>query len=166
MEDGTITDAMRAFTTLNPQVQGLRAQKAVTRKSCAAVPVMKLELTRCKPYTFGNPIALEIRASQSKSTSLVRTNLTGVDLPNTLYLAHSPYGKPVEFRWDEKSKGPATRDKILGQLRKEGYNYTTYTFGPGTVFGDHSHGCDKKDSIISGKFFFRMGGEEVHSHRS
>lgn len=67
------------------------------------------------------------------------------------------------YRWDERAKGPATRDKILGQLRKEGYNYTTYTFGPGTVFGDHSHGCDKKDSIISGKFFFRMGGEEVGS---
>ena len=34
---------------------------------------------------------------------------------------------------------------------------------PGSVFPDHSHGCDKKDAIISGRFMFRAEGEEVSS---
>ena len=33
----------------------------------------------------------------------------------------------------------------------------------GCEFGDHTHSCDKRDAILSGKFFFRMGGEEVRS---
>lgn len=52
---------------------------------------------------------------------------------------------------------------MLRKLQKEGYDTTVYTFGPGTVFGDHSHSVDKKDAILGGKFLFRMGGEEVSS---
>lgn len=55
-----------------------------------------------------------------------------------------------------------TREKVLSQLRDEGYSAATYIFPPGMIFGDHSHGCAKKDSIISGRFLFRMGGEEVN----
>ncbi len=50
---------------------------------------------------------------------------------------------------------------MLEKLRGEGYDTTVYTFGPGTVFGDHSHPCSKKDAILGGRFLFRMGGEEV-----
>ena len=31
----------------------------------------------------------------------------------------------------------------------------------GTTFSWHSHGCSKKDSIISGKFLFRTKDDEV-----
>lgn len=55
-----------------------------------------------------------------------------------------------------------TREKVLRQLQDEGYSTSTYVFPPGTVFDDHSHGCEKKDSIISGRFRFRMGNEEVN----
>lgn len=50
---------------------------------------------------------------------------------------------------------------MLRKLQDEGYGTTVYTFGPGTVFGEHSHSMDKKDAILGGKFLFRMGGEEV-----
>lgn len=52
---------------------------------------------------------------------------------------------------------------MLRKLQDEGYDTTVYTFGPGTVFGEHSHSMDKKDAILGGKFLFRMGGEEVNA---
>ena len=56
---------------------------------------------------------------------------------------------------------------MLEKLNGEGYDTTVYTFGPGTVFGDHSHSVSKKDAILGGRFLFRMAGEEVwHSLRS
>jgi hypothetical protein len=51
-------------------------------------------------------------------------------------------------------------------LKQQGYSTTVYRFSPGTEFPDHSHGVSKKDSIISGRFLFRMGGEEVCSFRT
>jgi len=50
---------------------------------------------------------------------------------------------------------------MLEKLNGEGYDTTVYTFGPGTVFGDHSHSVSKKDAILGGRFLFRMAGEEV-----
>lgn len=43
-------------------------------------------------------------------------------------------------RWDTKRRGEFDRGKLLQQLRNEGYSCSTYTFPPGCVFGDHSHG--------------------------
>ena len=40
---------------------------------------------------------------------------------------------------------------MLKKLQAEGYDTITYTFPPGTTFGDHSHSADKKDSILSGR---------------
>ena len=64
-------------------------------------------------------------------------------------------------RWDEAKLGPFSRQKMLEKLQCEGYQTTVYTFGTGTVFGDHSHSVSKKDAILGGRFLFRMGGEEV-----
>ena len=50
---------------------------------------------------------------------------------------------------------------MLSELKRQGYSTTTYTFPPGCVFGDHSHGVQKQDAILSGRFLFRMEGEEV-----
>ncbi len=50
---------------------------------------------------------------------------------------------------------------MLEKLQNEGYDTTVYTFGPGTVFGNHSHSVSKKDAILEGRFLFRMDGEEV-----
>ena len=56
-------------------------------------------------------------------------------------------------------QGSAILDKSMLLCRR--YSTATYTFSPGTVFGDHVHACQKKDAILSGKFLFRMGKEEV-----
>ena len=72
--------------------------------------------------------------------------------------------KPIDLRarrWDSMNLGKLSRQAMLSKLQKEGYDTTVYTFGPGTVFGDHSHSVNKKDAILSGRFLFRMGGEEV-----
>ncbi|KAK9904690.1 hypothetical protein WJX75_000609 [Coccomyxa subellipsoidea] len=64
-------------------------------------------------------------------------------------------------KWDSMNLGKLSRQAMLSKLQKEGYDTTVYTFGTGTVFGDHSHSVNKKDAILSGRFLFRMGGEEV-----
>ena len=42
----------------------------------------------------------------------------------------------------------------LSRLKDEGYSGSTYQFPPGTQFPYHTHNCDKKDSIITGRFKF------------
>lgn len=64
-------------------------------------------------------------------------------------------------RWDAAKQGPLSPQSMLKKLHDEGYETIMYTFPPGTTFGDHSHSVSKKDSILSGRFLFRMHGEEV-----
>ncbi|CAL8464281.1 g3816 [Coccomyxa elongata] len=64
-------------------------------------------------------------------------------------------------KWDSGAYGELSKPAMLRKLQDEGYDTTVYTFGPGTVFGEHSHSMDKKDAILGGKFLFRMGGDEV-----
>ena len=70
----------------------------------------------------------------------------------------------LDCRWDEAKLGPFSKEKMLEKLSSEGCDTTVYTFGPGTVFGNHSHSVSKKDAILQGRFLFRMGGEEVSHH--
>ena len=93
-------------------------------------------------------------------------------------------------RWDAAKLGQLSQSSMLKHLRSEGFSGSVYTFPTGHVlsmhappcqplavsagcssahalsiagceFGDHTHACDKRDAILSGKFLFRMGGEEV-----
>lgn len=64
-------------------------------------------------------------------------------------------------RWDEARLGPLSEGAMREKLRAEGYSVTRYVFSPGTVFDYHDHGVSKKDSILSGKFLFRMRGQDV-----
>lgn len=50
--------------------------------------------------------------------------------------------------------GPVLITSLLSRLRDEGYSGSTYQFPPGTQFPSHTHDCDKKDSIITGRFKF------------
>lgn len=47
-----------------------------------------------------------------------------------------------------------TLTPYLSRLKDEGYSGSTYQFPPGTQFPYHTHSCDKKDSIITGRFKF------------
>ncbi|KAL0020285.1 hypothetical protein WJX77_001226 [Trebouxia sp. C0004] len=57
-------------------------------------------------------------------------------------------------RWEVQKHGSLSTKTMLKRLRDEGYSGSTYQFPPGTQFPSHTHGCDKKDSIITGRFRF------------
>ena len=63
--------------------------------------------------------------------------------------------------WDEAKDGPVCEENVRRKLESEGYTCTRYTFTPGTVFADHTHGYTKKDAIASGLFMFSMHGQNV-----
>lgn len=95
---------------------------------------------------------IEIYEADKDSTGIGSVAISSQNLSlNTIYVC----------RWDAKKYGVLTSQSMLKKLQGEGYDTTVYNFGPGTVFGDHSHQVDKKDAILSGHFLFRMDGEEV-----
>lgn len=53
--------------------------------------------------------------------------------------------------------GSALRDKLQGR----GCAVTRYVYPPGTCFPAHSHGVDKIDAVLSGRFLLRMQGRSV-----
>ncbi|KAL0019865.1 hypothetical protein WJX79_003447 [Trebouxia sp. C0005] len=57
-------------------------------------------------------------------------------------------------RWDSQKHGKLSSKTMLKRLRDEGYSGSTYQLPPGTHFPPHTHDCDKKDSIITGRFKF------------
>lgn len=64
-------------------------------------------------------------------------------------------------KWDDQQDGKLTTDAMLKRLMGLGFSGTVYKFSPGTKFGWHTHGQDKKDSILTGKFRFKNREEEV-----
>ncbi|MCZ6648506.1 MAG: cupin domain-containing protein [Thaumarchaeota archaeon] len=62
-------------------------------------------------------------------------------------------------KWDN-SWGELTESKMRERLTKEGYTVLRYTYQPGTVFADHSHPVDKKDTVLTGTFRMRAFGKE------
>ncbi|KAL5017326.1 hypothetical protein ScPMuIL_006915 [Solemya velum] len=78
------------------------------------------------------------------------------------------YGKTSEMgeklnieKWNIAVDGALTEENMKKKLKSQGYNYTMYSFCPGTDFPDHTHSYSKKDSIISGRFRFSMYGVTV-----
>ncbi|KAL3136325.1 hypothetical protein ABBQ38_005589 [Trebouxia sp. C0009 RCD-2024] len=57
-------------------------------------------------------------------------------------------------RWNAEKDGQLSTKTMLKRLKDEGYSGSIYQFPPGTHFGYHTHSCDKKDSIITGRFRF------------
>jgi len=64
-------------------------------------------------------------------------------------------------KWDSLQDGELTEANMKRKLKKQGYNYTMYTFTPGTDFPDHTHAVSKKDSILTGRFRFAMHGQTI-----
>ena len=51
------------------------------------------------------------------------------------------------------------------KLRAEGYSSVArYLYPMGTVFSDHTHSMDKKDSVLEGEFLITLEGEEFLLH--
>ena len=47
------------------------------------------------------------------------------------------------------------------KLEARGYSVSRYTYPPGTCFPDHSHGVDKIDAVLAGRFRMTMGELDV-----
>lgn len=56
--------------------------------------------------------------------------------------------------------GELTESKMREKLTKEGFIVLRYTYQPGTIFADHSHPVDKKDTVLKGTFRMRALGKE------
>ena len=54
--------------------------------------------------------------------------------------------------------GPVTEQALRDKLESLGYRIARYVYEPGTVFPDHTHGVDKADAVVSGRFRLVVGG--------
>jgi quercetin dioxygenase-like cupin family protein len=61
-------------------------------------------------------------------------------------------------RWNEAVDGPPSESAVRAKLEALGYRVARYTYEAGTVFPDHTHGVDKIDAVISGRFRLVVGG--------
>ncbi len=64
-------------------------------------------------------------------------------------------------RWDAERDGPLSEPVLRQKLARRGYRVSRYVYPPGTYFPDHSHGVDKIDAVLSGRFRMKMGSDEV-----
>jgi quercetin dioxygenase-like cupin family protein len=65
------------------------------------------------------------------------------------------------IRWNEPTDGRLTEKALRRKLERLGGSVTRYVYPPGTVFPDHSHGMDKMDAVLSGRFRIIMEGREI-----
>jgi mannose-6-phosphate isomerase-like protein (cupin superfamily) len=71
-----------------------------------------------------------------------------------------PMALQVEH-WNAATDGELSETALRDKLQRRGYQVTRYHYPPGTVFPDHTHGVDKIDAVLSGRFLMRMAGESV-----
>ena len=63
--------------------------------------------------------------------------------------------------WNDEADGLLSEAKLRAKLEALGYSVTCYTYPPGTYFPDHTHGVDKIDAVLAGRFRMNMGGQSV-----
>ena len=63
--------------------------------------------------------------------------------------------------WDPEHEGPLSEQALRRKLEARGYEVHRYVYPPGTVFPAHTHGIDKIDAVLSGRFRMRMQGQSV-----
>ena len=61
-------------------------------------------------------------------------------------------------RWNLSADGPVSESVLRTRLESLGYRVARYTYEPGTVFPDHTHGVDKIDAVVSGRFRLVVSG--------
>ncbi|MEA3411907.1 MAG: cupin domain-containing protein [Pseudomonadota bacterium] len=63
--------------------------------------------------------------------------------------------------WDPEADGVLDEAAMRRKLESQGYRVTRYHYPPGTVFSEHTHGVDKIDAVLSGRFRMTMGRRSV-----
>jgi quercetin dioxygenase-like cupin family protein len=61
-------------------------------------------------------------------------------------------------RWNTTLDGMFSERALRSKLEARGYRVARYVYPPGTVFPDHTHGVDKVDAVVSGKFRLVISG--------
>jgi quercetin dioxygenase-like cupin family protein len=64
-------------------------------------------------------------------------------------------------RWNKELDGPLTEQAMRRKLEARGFAVSRYVYPPGTSFPDHTHGIDKIDAVLSGRFRMTVEGREV-----
>jgi mannose-6-phosphate isomerase-like protein (cupin superfamily) len=64
-------------------------------------------------------------------------------------------------RWNPTVDGRLTEAALRRKLERLGYSVTRYVYPPGAYFPNHSHGVDKMDAVVSGRFRMVLAGREV-----
>jgi quercetin dioxygenase-like cupin family protein len=64
-------------------------------------------------------------------------------------------------RWDTERDGPLSEQAMREKLEQRGYSVSRYVYSPGTYFPDHSHGVDKIDGVLAGRFRMILQGHEA-----
>lgn len=67
----------------------------------------------------------------------------------------------VVEHWDERRDGPLSESALRSKLGARGYHVSRYVYPPGTVFPEHTHGVDKIDAVVSGRFRMTLNGHAV-----
>ena len=68
---------------------------------------------------------------------------------------------PQVEHWKPTIEGELSEASLREKLEQRGYRVTRYLYPPGTMFPDHTHGVDKIDAVLSGRFRMRMAGQSV-----
>lgn len=63
--------------------------------------------------------------------------------------------------WDRERDGALSEDAMRRKLEQRGYRVSRIVYPPGTTFDTHTHGMDKIDAVLSGRFRLVLEGEEV-----
>ena len=63
-------------------------------------------------------------------------------------------------KWS-KADGALTESALRRKLEARGYSVHRYTYTPGTYFPEHTHGIDKTDAVVSGRFRMIVEGREM-----
>jgi quercetin dioxygenase-like cupin family protein len=61
-------------------------------------------------------------------------------------------------RWNVAVDGVLSEASLRARIEALGYRVARYVYAPGTVFPDHTHGVDKIDAVVTGRFRLVIGG--------
>ncbi|MGQ0733220.1 MAG: cupin domain-containing protein [Acidobacteriota bacterium] len=61
-------------------------------------------------------------------------------------------------RWNATLDGPFSEAALRAKIEAQGYRVARFVYPPGTVFPDHTHGIDKIDAVVAGRFRLVIGG--------
>lgn len=65
------------------------------------------------------------------------------------------------MHWDAAEDGPLNEAAMRSKLQALGYSISRYVYPPGTYFSPHTHGVDKIDGVLAGRFRMEMEGGAV-----